>query len=194
MALDEDGHVMEADPEDIQRLGLEQRLRAAEDRLELLDLEGAYGRAYDSRQGEVWSALFVEDGIYQGRQLAGMAAQNFVQGRTALARFCEREPLSGIHMMHMPQLTIDGDEARGRVHFQFQATGVDDHGRSLARAVTGYYDVAYTRTAEGWRIRRRVTTYLESTQRTVYRYEPTPADLDASPPAAAAGGYQDSRP
>lgn len=176
--------------EENERLRLERRLRAAEDRLELLDLEGAYGRLYDSRQGRAWAALFIEDGIYQGRQLAGMPAQNFVQGREALASFCEGEPLSGIHMMHLPQLTVDGEEARGRVHFQFQASGVDEHGRSLSRSVTGYYDVAYTRTAEGWRIRRRVTTYLESAQRTVYRYEPTPADLDA---LAETTGYQDSR-
>lgn len=156
----------------------EQRLRAVEDRLAILDLEGAYGHAYDSKRGAVWAALFTEDGIYQGRRLPGMPAQNLVQGRENLARFCESEPLSGIHSMHAPHITLDGDAATARVHFRFQASGTDEHGRTLSRAVTGYYDIAYVRTVEGWRIRRRVTTYLESAQRTVYRYEPTPFDLD----------------
>lgn len=174
------------------QLSIEERLRAVEDRLALLDLEGAYGRLYDAKQGDEWASLFVEDGIYQGRRLEGMPAQNFVRGRTDLARFCSDEPLSGLHMMHVPQITIDGDEATGRIHFQFQAQGVDEHSRVLARAVTGYYDVAYVRTPAGWRIRRRVTTYLEATQRTVYRYEATPADLE-EPVRPDSEDYQDRR-
>lgn len=171
---------------------LEERLRVAEDRLELLDLEGAYGRTYDAKEGQAWAALFVEDGVYQGRRLDGMPAQNFIRGRESLARFCAGEPLSGIHMMHAPQITLHGDEAMGRIHFQFQASGVDEHGRLQSRAVTGYYDVAYARTVEGWRIKRRVTTYLEASHRTVYRYEPTPADLQG-PLDGVSVGYQDSR-
>lgn len=168
----------------------EQRMRATEDRLALLDLEGAYGHAYDSKQGEVWAALFTEDGIYQGRRLTGMPEQNFVQGRDALARFCASQPLSGIHTMHAPHLTLDGDRATGRIHFQFQAAGVDEHGRTQSRAVTGYYDVAYVRTPDGWRIRRRSTTYVKLIQRIAYGYEPTPFDLDEP---VAAGAYQDQR-
>lgn len=146
----------------------EERLRAVEDRLAILDLEGAYGHAYDSKRGTDWAALFTEDGVYQGRRLAGMPAQNLVRGRENLARFCESEPLSG-----------------------FEASGTDEHGRTLSRAVTGYYDIAYVRTAEGWRIRRRATTYLESAQRTVYRYEPTPFGLDE--PVEQPDALQDAR-
>lgn len=166
------------------------RLRRTEDRLELLDLEGEYSRTYDAKQGERWAALFTEDGVYQGRQLPGMPEQNLVQGRENLARFCEKEPLSGMHMMHAPQITLHGDEAVGRVHFQFEASAVDEHGRTHSRAVGGYYDTAYVRTAEGWRIRRRVTTYLETNHRTVYPYEPEPADLS---PVEGRVAYEDQR-
>lgn len=157
----------------------EHRLRAAEDRLALLDIEGIYGYLYDSKQGSAWAALFTEDGIYQGRQLPGMPPQNFIQGRENLERFCVREPLSGLHTMHAPHITLNGDEATCRVHFQFEASAVDEFRRSRSRFASGYYDVAYVRTPEGWKIRRRVTTYLETVFRTVYNYEPTPADLES---------------
>jgi hypothetical protein len=173
---------------------LEQRLKATEDRLAILDLEGAYGQAYDSKQGALWASLFTEDGIYQGRQLAGMPAQNFVQGRENLARFCEEEPLSGMHFTHAPHITLNGNEATGRVHFQFQASGVDAYGRTQSRAVSGYYDIAYVRTTGGWRIRRRVTTYLEAAHKTVYPYEPSPVDLDyIVQPSTASAPYADQR-
>lgn len=180
--------------DDSENRNLEQRLGVAEDRLALLDLEGAYGHLYDSRQSDLWAALFTEDGIYEGRQLAGMASQNLVQGRENLTGFCQKEPLSGMHTMHAPHITLDGDEATGRVHFQFQASAVDEYGRTQSRAVTGYYDIAYLRTSTGWRIRRRVTTYLEATHVMTYPYESAPADLNQVPEAEAKDvSYQDKR-
>ena len=170
---------------------VEQRLQPVEDRLAIIDLEGANGPAYDRKQDDVWASLFTEDGVYQGRRLTGMPEQNVVRGRQHLASFCRDEPLSGLHLMHAPHITLDGDRATGRVHFQFQASAVDEHGRVRSRAVTGYYDVAYVRTPDGWRIRRRVTTYVEASQRTVHRYESMPADLDEA--LGADVSYQDRR-
>ena len=180
--------------QNVETRGIEQRLEAAEDRLALLDLEGEYGFLYDSRQSRLWSELFTEDGIYQGRQLVGMAAQNLVQGRSNLADFCETEPLSGMHFLHVPHLTLAGDTAVGRVHFKFEGSGTNEYCRSHARSVSGYYDTAYVRTPAGWRIRRRITTYLESSQTTTYPYEPTPADLDQRVEAPVSDAtYRDKR-
>ncbi len=180
--------------QNVDTLDIEQRLEAAEDRLALLDLEGEYGFLYDSRQSGPWSELFTEDGIYQGRQLVGMAAQNLVEGRSNLADFCENEPLSGMHFLHVPHFTLAGDTAVGRVHFKFEGSGTNEYGRSQARSVSGYYDTAYVRTPAGWRIRRRITTYLESSQTTTYPYEPTPADLYQRPEHKASNApYQDKR-
>lgn len=155
------------------------RLLVAEDRLSLLNIEGAYGRAYDSKadEGRLWASLFTEDGIYQARQLPGMSTQNFAQGRENLAKFCVAEPLSGIHFMHAPFLTIDGDQATGRIHYQFQASTVDQYARTQSRWTSGYYDVLYVRTESGWLIKRRITTYLQINHQIVFPYEPTPADL-----------------
>ena len=43
------------------------RLREVEDRLALIELEGAYARLFDARRGDEWAALFVADGVYQSR-------------------------------------------------------------------------------------------------------------------------------
>src|SRR4051812_30418059 len=93
---------------------LEARLLAVEDRLAILELEGVYARAFDSRDGAGWAALFTDDGIYQGRLLPGMNAAEvpYVQGRAALETFCTEAPFSGIHLMNVPQITFDGDRAK----------------------------------------------------------------------------------
>lgn len=159
---------------------LEARLRAAEDQLELLALEGIYGYAYDSRQGELWASLFTEDGIYEGRRWATVPAhkRSFVQGRANLAHFCEHDTNSGAHYIHAPYFKIDADAATGRVHFQILTNGNDEYGRAQNWVVSGYYDVAYVRTDAGWKIRRRVTTYMVAEQRTLYSYEASAAGLE----------------
>lgn len=170
------------------------RLRAVEDRLEICQIEGAYSSAYDGAKGEEWAALFTEDGIYQGRQLEGMSELNFVQGRKALAEFCNSSPVSCIHYLNVPDITIAGDDATGRINFTFRAFGVDRFGRVNATEAQGYYDVAYKRTAQGWRIRRRFTVYFERGQSTAYGYEPSAAPFGASnPPFDEKAGYRDRR-
>ncbi|GAC1323450.1 MAG: hypothetical protein NVSMB13_03350 [Mycobacteriales bacterium] len=172
---------------------IEARLLAVEDRLALLDLEGAYGPAYDARAGDAWAALFTEDGAYEGRQLAGMPLGNRIKGRANLARFCQEQPSSGVHTMHAPHLRLDGDRATGRVHFQFQSVAVDEHSRTHVRQSMGYYDVAYARTAQGWRMQRRITTLFEVVQRTTFGYEATAADPWAPADASAEDDYRDRR-
>jgi hypothetical protein len=54
---------------------------------------------------------------------------------------------------NMPVVDLDGDRATGRQHFVFidQAT----HAMRL-----GWYNDEYVRTTDGWRIRRRSTTFM----------------------------------
>jgi len=63
------------------------RLRAIEDRLALLEVEAAYARAFDGRDGEAWAALFTEDGIYQARGRTP-GEPGAPQGRAQLADYC----------------------------------------------------------------------------------------------------------
>jgi ketosteroid isomerase-like protein len=165
-------------------------LRPTLDRLELLELEGAYARAYDSQDGEAWAELFTVDGVYQSRP-AEDTPTNLVHGREQLRAFASNQPASGVHMIHTPTLTIRGDEATGRAHFQFRSVGRE--GRAVSqREVTGCYDVRYVRTPQGWRIARRVTTYLELVQRRSYAYEADAPDLSPLPDEPS-GAFTDGR-
>src|SRR5436853_5960071 len=131
---------------------LEARLGGAEDRLAIMELEGAYARAFDSRDGDGWAALFTEDGIYQGRIVPGAPSGQvpFVEGRAALAKFCAEAPFDGIHLLHMPQITLDGDRATSRVHLQFLASFRVGDRLGYLSGMVGYYDVVYERVDGRW--------------------------------------------
>ncbi len=152
---------------------LEARLRAAEDRLAIIELEGAYARTYDDHDGDAWAALFTPDGIYQSRVLpdgGGRGPVSFVQGTEELRRFCTDAPFAGLHMLHLPQITLDGDRATARVHLEFHGA-YDGDGGPLTKLV-GYYDVAYERHGDRWLITRRVTTSFARETRATFGYVP----------------------
>jgi hypothetical protein len=54
---------------------------------------------------------------------------------------------------NMPVVELDGDRAVGKQHFIF----VDQHTHVMR---LGWYNDEYLRTADGWRIRRRSTTFM----------------------------------
>lgn len=170
------------------------RLQSLEDRLAIVQLEGAYSTLYDSRDGDAWAELFTEDGIYQGRRLDGMPELNFIQGRKALAQFCLTNKLSCIHYLNVPDIRLEGDNARGRVNFVFRGFEASDRHWTHITNAEGYYDVAYQRTPEGWKIRRRFTVYFERGQKTVYGYELTEAPFEErNPPINGNGELMDRR-
>lgn len=150
---------------------IEERLRALEDRLEIVELEATYARSFDEHDGTTWSGLFTDDGIYQSRPVDDAPPVTFVQGRAALAEYCRTAPFDGIHFLHLPQLSFDGDTATARIHLEFHGSWGADAGAPRL-AMQGYYDVAYRRVDGRWRIRHRVTTAFSREQRTVIGYPP----------------------
>ncbi len=54
---------------------------------------------------------------------------------------------------NMPVVEIDGDQATGTQHFVF----IDQHTHAIR---LGWYRDEYRRTADGWRIHRRATTFM----------------------------------
>jgi hypothetical protein len=170
------------------------RLQEVEDRLAILQIEGAYSTAYDGVRGAEWAALFTDDGIYQGRQLEGMGELNFVQGKQALTDFCNSNPLSCIHQLGVPEISIDGDSALSRVNFTFRGFETGRVPLVQKTEAQGYYDVAYKRTASGWRIRRRFTVYFERSRVTTYGYEPSISPFgEVNPPYDDSVPYKDRR-
>jgi hypothetical protein len=153
--------------------GLEARLRAAEDRLAIIDLEGTYARTFDSHDGEAWSALFTDDGVYQGRIHPDTPEGSVpvVEGRPALAKFCTDAPFDGIHLLHLPEIRLDGDRATSRVHLQFMATFPVGDRFGYLSSLVGYYDVAYERVDGRWLIRHRITTTFSRTRNDYVGYD-----------------------
>jgi hypothetical protein len=147
---------------------LEARLAALEDRMAIMELEAAYARTFDSRMGEEWAALFTGDGVYQSRGATRQGGGTFVRGRGELARFCSDAPFDGIHLMHLPQITVIGDAAESRVHLEF--VSAFHEGDAPVGRMVGFYDVAYARIGGRWLIERRVTTTFSRRQASTFGY------------------------
>lgn len=162
---------------------LEERLRLVEDRLAIIDLEGRYARSFDDRDGDTWSSLFTKDGIYQSR-VQGETNSSFVQGTENLRRYCADSPYTGLHLLHLPEIRLDGDKATSRIHLEFFGA-FDSDGRPRLQ-MAGYYDVQYVRPADQWLIKRRVTTAFARTQVTVFGYRPGSGLADAPPADSSA--------
>lgn len=135
---------------------LEQRLQRAEDRLAILDIEGAYARTWDTVDAEGWAGLFTADGVFEMPETAVRPGARY-EGHPELAQFCRdiNARFRGLHLIHLPEIVLDGDRATGRMHFRFESGRTSEDGFEIA-AVTGMYAVDYVRTVAGWRIARRV--------------------------------------
>ena len=61
--------------------------------------------------------------------------------------------MEGLHLLHTPSISIEGDSAQSWIHYEFRShrrdTGESGH-------VLGIYKTQYVRTEAGWRIRHRL--------------------------------------
>lgn len=137
---------------------LRARIRELEDRLAIFELEGAYCRRFDERDGDGWAQLFTETGRYRSRGSTPETPPGegvYCEGRESLSAFCRDAPFSGIHLVHTPQPTLRGDAATGRVHFEHLGAFTARPGM-LSRSV-GYYDVTYQRVGSAWLFADKIT-------------------------------------
>lgn len=139
---------------------LEDRIRLLEDRAAISNLEGRYARTWDTGDAKGWADLFVEDGAWEARQAGTQAVSNLVQGRDELEEFCRQCAgyVTGLHFLHINDVEIDGDRAHALVYFDFRGQIRPPGGAEevLHQLVTGYYEVDYVRTGEGWRMKFRL--------------------------------------
>lgn len=135
---------------------IEDRLRLVEDRLEILDMEGRYAETWDFADSAGWAALFTADGVFEILAPNGDVDRR-VTGTAELTAFCDTVNASyqGLHLIHAPRITIDGDSAAAHIQFTFEAHHTHERGVDQT-SVSGAYDVAYVRTQAGWRMKRRV--------------------------------------
>ncbi|MFE3291924.1 nuclear transport factor 2 family protein [Rhodococcus sp. NPDC059234] len=148
----------------------EERLGAVEDTLAILQLEGAYAPSWDSGDARAWSELFCEDGVFEVVAV-GDAPEIVLRGRAELHRFCTdfTAHTTGIHLLSPPSITLEGDTASARVHFEFRS-GSQSESETRHAHVAGHYTVAYRRTAEGWRISHRSEQAVRRDRGLFYSY------------------------
>jgi uncharacterized protein (TIGR02246 family) len=133
-----------------------ERLTVVESRLAILDLEGAYSKTWDVGDAVGWAGLFTEDGVFEVGAVGGKPAER-IAGRAALEVMCRNftAKVTGLHLLHLPELTLDGDTASSRLHFEFRSVRRDTPDHTVQTHVSGYYDTTYRREDAGWRIALR---------------------------------------
>lgn len=132
------------------------------DRMEILNLEGAYAHTWDTVNAAGWADLFTADGVFFSVGVSPELAEYQFQGRDQLAGFCRTVNIDwewrGMHLIHAPHLEVHGDRAEGWINFEFRSSHKGDIGHTA-----GVYQVFYVRTSDGWRIQKRIERIVEHT-------------------------------
>lgn len=123
------------------------------DYLEIYSLEAAYGPRWDANDGTAWSELFTEDGVFAVARPDGTPEVR-ARNRAELKGRCDlfNSTYRGVHLLQLPDLTIDGDSARSIVAFAYWGSLLRGAG---TLNVVGFYKVEYVYVAEGWKMRYR---------------------------------------
>ncbi len=136
---------------------IEARLLEVEARLEIIDLEAEYARSWDAADAGAWARVFTSDGAFEMSPVGDQPAR-IQRGSVELAAFCNEVSAfyRGLHFMHLPRLTMDGDMAYGRVHFEWIGLYNLRENYCGRRDAAGYYDVTYRKENGRWRIAHRL--------------------------------------
>jgi ketosteroid isomerase-like protein len=142
---------------------------AATDRSEIAQLLAEYAHAVDRQDFAAVAACFLPDATanYGGHEL-GPGVEPILAYIRGVERFAATQHLFGV-----PLVRVDGDRAVATTHAaSYLVEGLDDGASVLGRGLT--YDDELVRTADGWRIARRVHRPIWSTV--------APLDWAGSPP------------
>ena len=128
--------------------------------LEIRNLIGALAINADIGEVDEYAALFTEDAVWEMPANPAMGLEATVKkGRDEIAAGARERRESGLqgpgsgtwHSITTQQISINGDEATGRLYYQF--LGKPDG--SPAVLTLGRYADRYVRTPAGWRLAHR---------------------------------------
>ncbi len=142
-------------------LALEARLRATEDRLEILDLLNSYGPLVDSGSGQEAAALWVKGGGYNFS--GGISGGARLEAPEQLVAMYATEGHMGLvstgvsHFTGTPKITVSGDSAEA-VGYSFVILKEGERW-FIWRGAINHWTLA--RTGEGWRIVERFNRTLD---------------------------------
>lgn len=117
------------------------------DRLELHEIPGRYGDSIDDRDWDKLRTIFTEDAVFD---LTGVGSR-VLTGIEDIVDFMENEAAHPrTHMM----TNVYADPTEAGATLRFRIVALIGQGRT---GTASYYDDV-VRTAEGWRVKHRVTT------------------------------------
>ena len=152
---------------------LEDRLRAVEDRLEILNLIASHPPSADTGADHYVRTIYLEDGVID---LGGGKTAN---GKDAVAAIVKtpghQAAIAGglAHFAGLPHIMLEGDEAVVTSYLQIltphptaEPIEVPNHGSSKGFRVhrVGANRWELTRTSAGWKIRRRTLRPLDGSE------------------------------
>ncbi len=129
---------------------MSERLEAAADKLEIMDLSSSYMRGLDRLDGDIQRSVFWDDaylsyGIYEG------GPDDFIgYCQTALATHA-----SNHHFLGQIQVELAGDEAYGEVYYQAFHRVNNEAGEPRDLFISGRYVDRYERRDGTWKIAYR---------------------------------------
>jgi SnoaL-like domain len=127
------------------------------DRLELQDLLIRYSEAIDRREFDELDAIFVPDAYIDYRDTGGIDGQ-YPQIKEWLAETLPTYFERNAHMLGLPAIKLAGDTATART-FCFNPMVLKGE-KPKVMQVGVWYDDEFVRTADGWRISRRIEDKL----------------------------------
>ncbi len=137
------------------------QVRALADQVEIMQLVAQYGPAVDSGSGEAAAALWTEDGTFDALPHRRM------RGRGEIAAMVDDDGHQDIirngcgHVLTMPHIVVDGDEATGRSHALHLRWDAGAGRFWVARVSANTW--RWVRTPQGWRVSERVNASLDGT-------------------------------
>jgi hypothetical protein len=150
------------------------RLRAVEDRLEILNLIAAHPPSADTGADYYAETVYLEDGVFdRGESLPG-ARGNKEMGALLRSPGHQAAIAGGLaHFAGLPHIALHGDEAVVTSYLQIltpQKTGeeveVPNHGASkgfrIHRVVANRWELV--RTPAGWKIKRRTLRLIDGSE------------------------------
>ena len=152
---------------------LEDRLRAVEDRLEILNLIASHPPSADTGADHYVRTIYLDDGVID---LGGGKAAN---GKDAVAAIVKtpghQAAIAGglAHFAGLPHIILDGDEAVVTSYLQIlaphptaESIEVPNHGSSKGFRVhrVGANRWELVRTSAGWKIKRRTLRPLDGSE------------------------------
>ena len=140
---------------------LKARVGALEDQVEIMQLVAQYGPAADSGSGEAVAALWTEDGAFDA------VPQRRMRGREEIAGMVHGAGHQSLirngcgHVLTVPHIEIDGDEATGRSYALNIRWDAEADRFWVARVSANTW--RWVRTPRGWRVAERINANLDGT-------------------------------